>query len=95
MALTAREWILLPKDEMEARKDELSKEECAKLRLELDMIHFSEEAKKNMTEEEKHKFTHQKQSTDEEHETFNKECARIFEEMKKEAAEKSEKAGSK
>ena len=43
MALTAREWLLLPQEEAELRKSELSAEECAKLRLELDMIHFTED----------------------------------------------------
>ncbi len=66
MGLTAREWLLLPKEEQELRGPELSSEECFKLRMELSMIHFSEEEKKNMSEEEKYKFTHPKQLTEEE-----------------------------
>ena len=56
MSLTAREWLLLPKEEQEHRKSELSKEECAKLRLELDMIHFTEDEKKNMSQEKREAF---------------------------------------
>ncbi len=89
MSLTAREWILLPNEEQEKRGTELSEHECFLLRTELSMIHFSEEEKKNMTEEEKYKFTHPKQYTPEEREAFNQECTQIFEEMKKEVAEKS------
>ena len=66
MALTAREWLLLPKDMMEKRKGELSKEECAKLRLELDFVHFSEEEKARMTEEEKERFIHPEKMADHE-----------------------------
>ena len=55
MALTAREWILLPKEEQEIRGKELSREECRKLRMELSEIHFTEEEKhpRELTEEEK------------------------------------------
>lgn len=84
MALTAREWILLPKDEMEARKGELSKEECAKLRFELDMIHFTEEEKKNMSEEEKHRFIHPLKKTPEEKAEFNREMQGIVKKMQEE-----------
>ena len=45
MALTAREWLLLPKDEQEVRGKELSMEECRKLRMELSEVHFTEEEK--------------------------------------------------
>lgn len=45
MALTARELLLLPAAEQEKRKGELTPEECFKLRMELSMIHFSEEEK--------------------------------------------------
>ena len=55
MALTAREWLLLPKDEQEVRGKELSMEECRKLRMELSEVHFTEEEKLQMTEEEKEK----------------------------------------
>lgn len=72
MSLTAREWILLPKGEMEARKGELSPEECLKLRIDLDMVHFTEEEKQQMSEEEKYRFTHPKESTEEEKEAFRK-----------------------
>ena len=68
MALTAREWILLPKEEQEIRGKELSREECRKLRMELSEIHFTEEEKRQMTEEEKYKFTHPRELTEEEKE---------------------------
>lgn len=88
MALTAREWILLPKEEMEARKSELSKEECAKLRLELDMIHFTEDEKKNMSREKREAFLHPKKYTKEEREAFNQQCQEIFKQMQEEAKQK-------
>lgn len=68
MALTAREWLLLPKDEQEVRGKELSMEECRKLRMELSEVHFTEEEKLQMTEEEKYKFTHPRKMTEEEKE---------------------------
>ena len=45
MALTAREWLLLPKEEQRERGEELSSEECRKLRMELSEIYFTEEEK--------------------------------------------------
>lgn len=68
MALTAREWLLLPEAEQKRRGKELSAEECFKLRMELGEIHFSEEEKKRMTEQEKYSFTHPKELSDEEKE---------------------------
>ena len=35
MSLTAREWLLLPKQEQQRRGKELSSEECFKLRMDL------------------------------------------------------------
>lgn len=90
MALTAREWILLPKEEMEARKGELSKEECSKLRLELDMMHFTEDEKKNMPYEKREAFLHPKEYTQEEKEAFNKRCQKIFKQMQDEANRKKD-----
>lgn len=85
MALTAREWILLPKEEQEARKDELSEHECFLLRTELDFIHFTEEEKKHMSEERRYNFTHPKDSTLEEKNMFNSKATLIFETMSKES----------
>lgn len=82
MALSAREWLLLPKEDMEMRKAELSQEECYKLRNELEMIHFTEEQKANMSEKEKYQFTHPKESTVEEKENFNKKADEIFKAMR-------------
>lgn len=70
MALTAREWLLLPRAEQEERKGELSPEECFKLRMELSMIHFTEEEKINMSDEKRYDFTHPKQMTEEEKADF-------------------------
>lgn len=53
MSLTAIEWILLPEDEQQRRKDELSSHECFLLRTAYAYVHFSEEEKGNMSEEEK------------------------------------------
>ncbi len=66
MGLTAREWLLLPREDQDVRGPELSPEECRKLRMELSEIHFSEEEKQSMSEEEKYKFTHPRQLTEEE-----------------------------
>lgn len=88
MSLTAREWLLLPKEEQEHRKSELSKEECAKLRLELDMIHFTEDEKKNMSQEKREAFLHPRKYTKEEREAFNQQCQEIFKRMQEEAKQK-------
>ncbi|KSV60295.1 hypothetical protein ASU35_05965 [Acetivibrio ethanolgignens] len=80
MALTAREWTLLPKDEMEARQGELSPGECFKLRTELSMIHLTEEQKARMTEEEKNKFINQKypKRTEEEKREIERQAREVF-----------------
>lgn len=83
--LTAREWIILPKAEMEARKGELSAQECARLRLELDMIHFTEEEKAQMTEEEKKRFIYSKKETPAESEEFSSKVQWIFRKMQEES----------
>ena len=88
MSLTAREWLLLPKEEQEHRKSELSKEECAKLRLELDMIHFTEDEKKNMSQEKREAFLHPRKYTKGESEAFNQQCQEIFKRMQEEAKQK-------
>lgn len=79
MALTAREWLLLSEDEQQRRGPELSSEECRKLRMELSEIHFSEEEKRQMTEEERYRFTHPRKLTEEEK---TKNAKRSFEVMK-------------
>ena len=56
MALTAREWQLLPESEQKQRGKELSPKECFKLRMELSEIHLTEEEKQNLTEEERERF---------------------------------------
>lgn len=56
MALTAREWLLLPEEEQKRRGPELSPHECFLLRTELSWVHFTEEQKRNMSKEEKEKF---------------------------------------
>lgn len=68
MSLTAREWLLLPKQEQQRRGKELSSEECFKLRMDLSEIHFTEEEKMKMTDEEKEHFIHQQQLSEEEKE---------------------------
>lgn len=72
MALTAREWLLLPKEEQEKRGKELSAEECRKLRMELSEIHFTEEEKSQITGEQKYQFTHPVKLTEEEKERNSK-----------------------
>lgn len=85
MALSAREWLLLARDEQEARKTELSSTECFKLRMELSMIHFSEDEKKNMSEQEKEKFIHPKRYTAQERKDFSNQCKEIFRQMAEDA----------
>lgn len=88
MSLTAREWLLLPKEEQQRRKSELSKEECAKLRLELSMAYFTEGEKRGMPEEKREDFLHPREYTDQEKEDFNQQCRDIFKQMQEEARQK-------
>ncbi len=81
MSFTAREWILLPKEEQEQRAKELSAHECFLLRTRLDHIHFTEEQKKNMSEAEKNAFLYPKQLTKEEIKRQQKESENIFRQM--------------
>lgn len=87
MSLTAREWLLLPKSEQEKRGKELSPEECLKLRIELSEIHFSEEEKSAMSEQQKYNFVNSKQYTIKEREEFNLRTQAIFKKMQKEVEE--------
>lgn len=66
MKLTAREWLLLPKEEQMQRGKELSPEECFKLRMELSEINFTEEEKQNLTKEQRERFINPPKKTDEE-----------------------------
>lgn len=84
MALTAREWLLLPIEEQEHRKDELSSHECFLLRTDLEYVRFSEEEKKNMSKEKREAFLHPKEYTKEEREAFHQQCQDIFKELKEE-----------
>lgn len=79
MPLTAREWLLLPEQEQRKRGNELSSEECFKLRMNLSEIHFTEEEKTKMTEEEKEHFIHPPQLSEEEKE---KKTRNVFNVMK-------------
>lgn len=56
MSLTAREWLLLPEKEQQERGHELSPHECFLLRTSYAYIHFTEEEKQKMSEEEKDRF---------------------------------------
>ena len=56
MALTAREWLLLPLAEQDRRKEELSAREYFLLRTELAHIHFSEAEKEAMSLTDKKAF---------------------------------------
>lgn len=85
MALTAREWLLLPKAEQERRKEELSSHECFLLRTDLEYVRFSEDEKKNMTQEKREAFLHPGEYTEEEKEAFNRQCKEIFQRLSEEA----------
>lgn len=56
MSLRAKEWLLLPEDEQKRRADEVSPHECFLLRTHYAEIHFTEEEKANMTQEERDEF---------------------------------------
>lgn len=56
MSLTAKEWLLLPEDEQIKRADEVPPHECFLLRTQYAEIHFTEEEKANMTQEDRAKF---------------------------------------
>ena len=58
MSLTAREWLLLPEKEQQEKGHELSPHECFLLRTSYAYIHFKEEEKQKMSEEEKDRFLH-------------------------------------
>lgn len=88
MALTAREWLLLPKEEQEKRGKELSPEECFKLRMELSEAHFSEEEKAAMSETQRYAFLHPKVYTEEEKEVFSQRRREVFAKMLEEAKQK-------
>ncbi len=85
MALTAREWLLLPEDEQQRRKNELSSHESFLLRTDLEYIHFSEEEKKKILPEKREAFLHPQKRTQEEKEAFNQKCKEIFKQMSEEA----------
>ncbi len=85
MSLTAREWLLLSQSEQKERGKELSPKECSKLRMELSEIHFSEEYKRNMSEEERERFIHPPKFTEEERKKFNRRAKEIFSGLQKEA----------
>lgn len=56
MSLTAKEWLLLPEDEQIRRADEVPPNECFLLRVLYAEVHFTEEQKANMTQEERDEF---------------------------------------
>ena len=88
MALTAREWLLLPKEDQEKRGKELSPEECFKLRMELSEVHFSEEEKAVMSEKQRYAFLHPKVYTEEEKKAFSQHCREVFARMSEGAKQK-------
>lgn len=81
MALTAREWLLLDETEQKKRGEELSEEECRKLRMELSECYFSEEEKRSMTEKQKYCFIHPKQPSTEEIEKNKKVSFEVLKKM--------------
>lgn len=56
MALTAREWLILPEKEQKERAHELSPQECFLLRTSYAYIHYTEEEKVNLTEEQRQRI---------------------------------------
>ena len=88
MALTAREWLLLPQEEQKKRGNELSSKECFKLRTLYSEIHFSEEEKAHMPWQKREEFLHPRERTEEEKEVFNRKCNEIFKKLSEEARQK-------
>ena len=84
MALTAREWLLLPREEQEHRKEELSPHECFLLRTDLEYVRFSEDEKKSMTREKREAFLHPREYAKEEKEAFENQCKDIFKRLSEE-----------
>lgn len=82
--LTAREWLLLSEGEQKRRRGELSLQECFLLRTNLENVHFTEEEKASMTEQQKYEFVHPKEPTEDEKQAFNKQAEAIFERLKNE-----------
>ena len=88
MALTAKEWLLLSREEQKRRQRELSSEECFKLRTLYSEIHFSEDDKGNMTQQEREKFLDPRERTKEGEEAFNRKTQDIFKRLQEEAKQK-------
>lgn len=84
MSLTAREWLLLPEVEQQKRKNELSSHECFLLRTAYAHVHFSEEEKMNMLEEEKKKFLKPQECVKNEKIEKAKQIEEVFKKMSKE-----------
>lgn len=83
MALTAREWLLLPLVEQKRRAEELSAHECFLLRTVLSYIHFSEEEKETMSLEDKKAFLSRGNKKPEEVKKMQQEQEKILQEFKK------------
>lgn len=86
MDLTAREWLLLTKENQEKRKKELSPQECFLLRTELEFIRFTEDEKRTMSYDEKEKFLYPVKDNKDKT-LFSEECKTIFEQLSKESQE--------
>lgn len=56
MALTAKEWLLLPQQEQQKRQIELSDHEAFLLRTLYAYVHFTEEEKHSMSKEKRDAF---------------------------------------
>lgn len=81
MGLTAREWLILPKEEQMKRGKELSEEECRKLRMEFSEFHITEEEKEKLTEGQKYRFIHPRKLTEEEKERNSKAQFHVMQEF--------------
>lgn len=79
MALTAKEWLLLPEAEQQKRGKELSPHECFELRTTYSYVHFTEEEKSAMTKEERERFL--REPTEEEKRKFTEEANKDLEKV--------------
>ena len=57
MAFTAREWLILPEKEQKERAHGLSPHECFGLRTSYAYVHYTEEERANLAEEQRQRIT--------------------------------------
>ena len=87
MALTAREWLLLPEDEQQRRKMNYLLMNVSYCGLTWS-IYIFQKRKRKIFHLRKRAFLHPKERTEEEKEEFNQKCKEIFKRLSEEAKNK-------